>query len=71
MRPLLSATTGLFQSTPSVWRATSGIGGQVMSARFQSTPSVWRATGLLHHAHRRRLISIHALRVEGDPPLHG
>ena len=33
---------------------------------FQSTPSVWRETALPKHRERRRPISIHSLRVEGD-----
>ncbi len=33
---------------------------------FQSTPSVWRETALPKHRDRRRPISIHSLRVEGD-----
>ena len=34
--------------------------------RFLSTPSVWRATQWLPFNHSLILISIHALRVEGD-----
>ncbi len=33
-----------FLSTPSVWRATAAIGGQMAYTAFLSTPSVWRAT---------------------------
>ena len=33
-----------FQSTPSVWRATSNLSGSSQPMLFQSTPSVWRAT---------------------------
>ena len=34
----------IFQSTPSVWRATTRRIGSYSDASFQSTPSVWRAT---------------------------
>ena len=34
--------------------------------RFQSTPSVWRETWRVYQAWRRRNISIHSLRMEGD-----
>ena len=35
--------------------------------RFQSTPSVWRETIPPDRFRRRQRISIHSLRVEGDP----
>ena len=57
-----------FQSTPSVWRATSASTSTRRAAEFQSTPSVWRATPDLNPQRGAHLISIHALRVEGDPP---
>ena len=39
------ACRGLFQSTPSVWRATrQDLKRQKTAKPFQSTPSVWRAT---------------------------
>ncbi len=42
---LFNARGGLiFQSTPSVWRATSSSVKFLYGAEFQSTPSVWRAT---------------------------
>ena len=57
-----------FQSTPSVWRATSFWRRRLVSAaKFQSTPSVWRATGISSADRFGIRISIHALRVEGDP----
>ena len=38
------------------------------SVVFQSTPSVWRETGYLIGTLHKDKISIHSLRVEGDPP---
>ena len=57
----------VFQSTPSVWRETQ-LGDQ-MSAyiAFQSTPSVWRETLLAVSIELISDISIHSLRMEGDP----
>ena len=57
-----------FQSTPSAWRETSG--GSVllfMAVVFQSTPSAWRETYRSSHHRVNRCISIHSLRMEGDP----
>ena len=62
-----SSSPKSFQSTPSVWRATSaGRSCSDMQASFQSTPSVWRATPRDGTAAGQNEISIHALRVEGD-----
>ena len=36
--------TGVFQSTPSVWRETHCLHKACMPQIFQSTPSVWRET---------------------------
>ena len=36
--------------------------------QFLSTPSGWRATDFYKHRKAGVEISIHALRVEGDPP---
>ena len=59
-----------FQSTPSVGRATISCYRQrVIPLRFQSTPSVGRATRERYGTSRRRAISIHALRGEGDDEL--
>ena len=62
-----------FQSTPSVGRATIvDCFGLCVIARFQSTPSVGRATDIHRLRECKRLISIHALRGEGDqnpPPM--
>ena len=56
-----------FLSTPSVWRATcSSVMVSATTFSFLSTPSVWRATGHADGVSKRHLISIHALRVEGD-----
>ena len=69
-RRLPSSNKGIltpFLSTPSGWRATrfGGISA-VSNSRFLSTPSGWRATGLCNSDAVRLVISIHALRVEGD-----
>ena len=57
----------LFLSTPSGWRATHYGRNAECNRKFLSTPSGWRATAdslcCLGCGH----ISIHALRVEGDP----
>ena len=58
---------GAFLSTPSGWRATLPIdwyGGADLS--FLSTPSGWRATAYAGRHWLPQVISIHALRVEGD-----
>ena len=66
--PLPSGTNSVFQSTPSVWRATWGRGLFSLERKsFQSTPSVWRATTVATCLVSAASISIHALRVEGDP----
>ena len=58
----------LFLSTPSGWRATllKGIWDGVYQILFLSTPSGWRATVGVETLPPDKLISIHALRVEGD-----
>ena len=57
----------VFQSTPSARRATGdGFAFDGVLLTFQSTPSARRATLNRHHAEVWRLISIHALREEGD-----
>ena len=56
----------LFQSTPSVGRATFLCGLISYAVLFQSTPSVGRATNLIGLYGRAFIISIHALRGEGD-----
>ena len=55
-----------FQSTPSVGRATPLKKFRVEGNRFQSTPSVGRATNQLLNKINNHIISIHALRGEGD-----
>ena len=62
----ICSTVAVFQSTPSVWRATSEPPRFCSSSPFQSTPSVWRATSDLGKLSGDIIISIHALRVEGD-----
>ena len=59
--------TSLFLSTPSGWRATQKSFQKVSTFQFLSTPSGWRATRVLRLPDADQVISIHALRVEGDP----
>ena len=57
-----------FQSTPSAWRETSCWNiMHGLSAAFQSTPSAWRETTASMNAFCHSIISIHSLRMEGDP----
>ena len=56
-----------FLSTPSARRATRIFSIHAKILRFLSTPSARRATSYQHYAVLLRLISIHALREEGDP----
>ena len=58
-----------FQSTPSAWRETdSGWVAVSNFSVFQSTPSAWRETQTAHVDHTVAVhISIHSLRMEGDP----
>ena len=57
----------IFLSTPSARRATCGSCPALRTiAVFLSTPSARRATGGQHLACHPALISIHALREEGD-----
>ena len=63
------ATLFLFLSTPSGWRATYGNPVRKCECQFLSTPSGWRATGIEGLNKNWLLISIHALRVEGDHDL--
>ena len=58
-----------FLSTPSGWRATKSWRHRLEVAQFLSTPSGWRATPDVLWALKFHLISIHALRVEGDAEL--
>ena len=72
--PALTALqTGFtFLSTPSARRATSWASLMIpMLLEFLSTPSARRATDCLCHAGAGGLISIHALREEGDPEHQG
>ena len=55
-----------FQSTPSVGRATFHCLNLSRCMTFQSTPSVGRATYCCRCALGYKVISIHALRGEGD-----
>ena len=55
-----------FLSTPSGWRATTAPSIRPMPQAFLSTPSGWRATKSALDEVINALISIHALRVEGD-----
>ena len=60
------AYMAIFLSTPSGWRATDKIIDINVNAQFLSTPSGWRATSKVSSMVENCLISIHALRVEGD-----
>ena len=55
-----------FLSTPSARRATRGLSGTIRMTIFLSTPSARRATSRRQVLSHLRLISIHALREEGD-----
>ena len=55
-----------FQSTPSVGRATFAVEHNEVNQTFQSTPSVGRATVASISCKCQNIISIHALRGEGD-----
>ena len=61
-----AVTEAIFQSTPSVGRATAVAWTKTAARVFQSTPSVGRATGRLQDMIHDWIISIHALRGEGD-----
>ena len=56
-----------FLSTPSGWRATTVQLVTDTKLVFLSTPSGWRATPAFQLMIAAAKISIHALRVEGDP----
>ena len=68
-RPAISVppyTSTVFLSTPSARRATT-ISGQIEAAeQFLSTPSARKATDRLNALVSKLVISIHALREEGD-----
>ena len=57
----------LFQSTPSAWRETPPICNIFSDPVFQSTPSAWRETVRGVKVPDKLDISIHSLRMEGDP----
>ena len=57
-----------FQSTPSARRATGSRKGSAPEQEFQSTPSARRATAHSSKEDEIMVISIHALREEGDGP---
>ena len=59
----------IFLSTPSGWRATSVYAFMRDRYGFLSTPSGWRATAEEQERVPKTVISIHALRVEGDQHL--
>ena len=56
-----------FLSTPSARRATNTEAVKLLLKEFLSTPSARRATECFAKHCRKALISIHALREEGDP----
>ena len=57
-----------FLSTPSARRATDGISFATINGEFLSTPSARRATYMATAENIVTVISIHALREEGDRP---
>ena len=63
----MTATDDGFLSTPSARRATIWVPTTQRPPLFLSTPSARRATGAHGGPSALRLISIHALREEGDP----
>ena len=67
MEILRSIDFDIFQSTPSAWRETITGFGKSFGRLFQSTPSAWRETILLSILSSHPHISIHSLRMEGDP----
>ena len=56
-----------FQSTPSAWRETLFRKTILQASSFQSTPSAWRETSGIGRNAVNFGISIHSLRMEGDP----
>ena len=56
-----------FQSTPSAWRETRFHCNLQVDVVFQSTPSAWRETSRYLAPAFQSSISIHSLRMEGDP----
>ena len=56
----------IFLSTPSARRATSPLGSWFSDLSFLSTPSARRATDGVEQSSKTTVISIHALREEGD-----
>ena len=68
IKQIVSGIKDLFLSTPSGWRATArNLQVKLQNLQFLSTPSGWRATELPVVPDLPDFISIHALRVEGDP----
>ena len=65
---LSALSSARFQSTPSARRATGKPPLRMWLLAFQSTPSARRATGQTISQCATSLISIHALREEGDAP---
>ncbi len=63
---LIRSLSAIFLSTPSGWRATRLFVMRFAPKLFLSTPSGWRATYQRERRGWMRVISIHALRVEGD-----
>ena len=62
-----SKSAQIFQSTPSAWRVTSLPFNFLLAYTFQSTPSAWRVTMGDLGKFQAAVISIHTLRMEGDP----
>ena len=63
---MYSVSGRVFLSTPSARRATYQLKAAGGYKIFLSTPSARRATDLKHKYNQKLIISIHALREEGD-----
>ena len=63
---LIPLSISIFQSTPSARRATFACSRLYLTKEFQSTPSARRATMAVTKEVSQVIISIHALREEGD-----
>ena len=64
--PSIKPPSESFLSTPSARRATYKVSNQIPTDKFLSTPSARRATAAVGGGNGDGVISIHALREEGD-----
>ena len=63
-------TTEYFNPLPPHGGRQTNHYSETLTSPFQSTPSAWRETSSDWMSRRRPDISIHSLRMEGDPILH-